>query len=185
MKYDDADYANTRLAGTIVRTKDGEPVRVKNVGYNFLTIIEPLDDAGLKEIGLYDLDLEPVPLGYVQHDNAFVYVCRAPMREDWRQGLRHNNMRIVAAEDAELRPRDLSNHYLRLCIRGEYADFDDCIKQIKLGRDTVAFHREWAITAYETLLHKGFEVGEFYLDRRECTLYEDYSFLSEALEETL
>ena len=87
--YDTAEYANSRLAETIVRIGD-VPIYVVCVRAGMVveyTILDS-DDDSVHTCKLEELNLEPVPLGYFNTHKSAYYASRQPRRDDWRQGLR-------------------------------------------------------------------------------------------------
>lgn len=91
MNYDTSDYAASRLVDTIVRIGQ-DPVRIISVNDLAAVEVESLIRARRKRVNFNDLNLEPVQLGYVNYQGQAVYACRMPKRNDWRQGLRYDNM---------------------------------------------------------------------------------------------
>jgi hypothetical protein len=96
MYADDPDYASKRLNNTLVRLLNGDLFHVYRVAASDIGAIGVSGTnyiSGNKMwVPLDDLDLEPIPLGFVNVDNNMVFTCRKPMRKDWRQGLSQNSL---------------------------------------------------------------------------------------------
>jgi len=182
--YDDnLEYAKGRLEGTVVRVGN-EPVLVMGVnavGGKIVSRVVPLDDLGNEKIvKVADLNLEPVPLGYVNHQGGAYYVTRKPMRRDWKQGLRQNNICFVGAEGFY----DMPWYDIQKTILGEYPKPLDAIDQVTRGRlKSVAFSRDFSVDNQRRLNYKGRHVVGTY--DKMFTLSPKYNYLNEYLQETL
>lgn len=163
--YDDINYANGRLVGTIVRLKD-EPVKVNDIYLQvdgITATVKHLKNGYNKDVLLNELNLEPVPLGFCNTPRGLSYLTRVPLRRDWRQGLRQHNMVALMGVD----PRFATERYLRRTIVGDYPTFKDALKQLKERKEDygfdhkIAFCRDFAIDeSYGTpkILYKWFGV---------------------------
>lgn len=89
--YDSTDYAQSRLMDTVVRV-NGNPVIVVGIADLAHIEVQTLIKSRRKTVTMQDLDLEPVELGYVNYNGCAIYASRKPKRQDWRQGLRYENM---------------------------------------------------------------------------------------------
>ena len=90
VSYDnDYEYAHAKLSGSIVRHK-GQPVTVFSVNEegaaikNHITLL-------CNCVPLEELDLTPVPLGYVNLGDGANYLTRIPHRS-WKQGVRFGSL---------------------------------------------------------------------------------------------
>lgn len=157
--YDTAEWANAKLHGTIVRLEDGTPIYVIKcftaddgkigVVYRLLRTDQH------RECLLENLNLEPVPLGYVNHTaGSAIYIARLPLRQDWKQGLRHGNYVIKGRGTAQL--NEVS---LLACITGQFHDLKACIDRAAKTGHKKAFHRHWAVGGDGELLYKDDVVG--------------------------
>lgn len=179
---DDWDYANSRLAGTVVRLAD-EPVFVHYIGEDMIaklcklsSLHEPFEEkADL-------LNLQPVPLGMCNFSGKANYLARIPMRKDWKQGLRKENFMSHSGIPHVLIPPDV----LGLTIQGKYPSFDECVASFKDAEVvSVAWHRHWAITRTFDLMYKDeYEPVGKYIDGI-YVLNDGFKHLQEALEESL
>jgi hypothetical protein len=175
----DFEYASTRLKGTIVRIGE-EPIIIGDVYGGDRVTFAYLERAGEALVcKLSDLNLKPVSLGMCNFLGEATFLCRMPMRNDWKQGLRRGNFRSLCGAPAELaKPLDLWR-----VITNKYPKFTECLGSLADVK-SMAWCREWAITKGHSLLYKGYGVvgsyvgGQFVLDN-------DYKFLDESLEESL
>lgn len=179
---DDWDYANNRLAGTVVRLGD-EPVFVHYIGEGMVARLSKLSS-------LYEdfeekanlLDLKPVSLGMCNCMGKANYLSRIPMRRDWKQGLRKENFISHTHIPNALIPPDI----LGLTIQGKYPTFKECLASFKDKKvESIAWHRHWAVDRNMDLLYKDEmrPVGK-YIDGV-YVLNEEFKHLQEALEESL
>lgn len=154
MQYDTAEYANNRLADTIVRLKD-EPVYVHGVRENWKVDITPLGKGDSEVCNFDQLNLEPVPLGFCNTRRAgAVYVSRLPRRDDWRQGLRQNTIKTFPVLG-----EPISYEYLRQAIVGVQRPLLEAVQAAEGTGKPIAFHRHWAVTESSKLQYKWDIVG--------------------------
>lgn len=146
MYEDDLDYATRRLNNTLVRLDNGEPFYISRTY---------LDDVGVmwhsgtnlvqgesQQVIHTSLDLEPVPLGFVNTSSDMVYVARKPMRRDWKQGLSHNSM----ITHGKLRPEDVNMKLLVQPIMQQYPSFARALASLQGKKNSVAFSRDFGIS---------------------------------------
>jgi len=189
--YDTAEYARTRLNETIIRYK-GAPVMVHDcqqdgklirVAYTFISG----DDEGVHHASLDEFNLDPVPLGYVNFKNNAHYLTRAPMRRDWRQGLRMMN--IFDPEGAN--PRQIGWKAVAETIVGKFPTFSSAIGKLQTSLESgraskIAFHRDFSLNTRGVLEYKGmFNVGEVDIATRFVTINDRSSWCREAFEEAM
>jgi hypothetical protein len=154
----DWEYAGTRLDGTIVRLWSGNPIEVLRCHEDGVNIQDLVNDR-VSTVDLGDLDLRPVPLGYARsssHHNQLVYVCRKPMRRDWRQGLRKNNYVVLGNEDSVIARKDLAQ-----CILGDHLSYEVAVESLKKGANEMLFHRHWKLNSIGEIHYKGLYVGRW------------------------
>lgn len=185
--YDDAGYASTRLTDTVVRTKDkGTPVLVHNILMSDNgPIVNCLDVLDKKDvvIPLDELDVNPPPLGYVNHGANATYVTRMPMRKDWKQGVRTSNMSTLQGYN----PIRLSLKHIGTTIIGKYPSFNSVVKAVRRAKpaQSMAFSRDFAVLHGDIIEYKGkFKVGKVEEDLS-INLYDEFHWVNEALIESL
>lgn len=168
--YEDAQYAGSRLNGTIVRSKSGAPIVIDKVvdGEDggliaYTHKFTEVPGVNRKKVLLNNLDLSPVPLGFAYNGHGVAYLQRTPKRNDWRQGLRRNTLRSSYGVDKRL----ITDTDLKRTIEGKYLNFELALDEAdNLGID-IPWCREFCIginrkLRHPTLLYKWFgEVGDF------------------------
>ena len=182
MRYDTDDYARSRLLHTIV-LHEGKPVEVGHIEGG-KAILQHLKDGTTVNVQLSEIDLTPIRLGYFNHGGDAHYLKRLPKRNDWRQGLRGNNVNM---------PRLLNTGVIELC-KGTYPSFEEACDMVEDGHDCVAFSRQFAIGSDGDLEYRGsFLVGHTKegdvvggVCRLETpVLVDKYKYLAEALKEAM
>ena len=161
MYEDDLEYASKRLNGTLVRLLNGTPFMVsrtyqaetlRHLGQNMLNE-ESVD------VAHNELDLEPVPLGFVNATSGMVYVCRKPMRRDWRQGLSANSIKVYG----HIGGRDLHFKLLNQPILKQYPSFKVAYGRVNTDKkESTAFSRDFGLRkvgGVVTLFYKQYPVG--------------------------
>lgn len=185
MYYDDIEYASRRLTSTLVRKANGAPFYVIAVtkiksdticsGSNTLT--NSIEDVNLREI-----DLTPVPLGFVNYEGQMGYACRRPMRKDWKQGLSQTSLNVYGIDKRRLNLVSLSDTVL-----GKYPTLKDSIEHVKLTRGAaMAFSRDFGLTNSGKeieLIYRKYPVGK--LVDQTLVLNPDKFFLEQHLTEAM
>lgn len=175
----DFEYANSRLSESVVRYND-VPIMVHAINNDGRVEGSSLVDGHGINCNLDELDLVPVQLGYVNYDGRAHYVMRKPVRRDWRQGLRHNNM----VSDTVPVPA-LPWACVAKTINNEYPTFEQARLMLKgkRGVTSIAWCRDFAIVKGWKVIHCGDTVGSIVNEK--VVLDEAFQYLKEALEETL
>ncbi|MDB4302053.1 hypothetical protein N9924_00650 [bacterium] len=175
----DYEYARSRLDNTVVRLVNGCPVLVNAVNMDGAHVTQLDGKGGENCVPLEALNLKPVPLGYVNMPNSkTAYICRAPKRNDWRQGMRHANIKVLG--NAGIHREEVGYLYIGRCIEGNYPPYDKALVMSKKG--SKAWCRDWAVHRASHLLNKGRVVGV--IVEGKPVLNEDYEYLMESLEES-
>lgn len=186
--YDTAAYAATRLAETVIRLK-GVPVLVttceqngKNILVHYTHIME---DAPPSANVIEDFDLDPVPLGYVNFGGKASYISRMPMRKDWRQGMRMSNI----VDTSGYNPTRMPLRVICQTIVGDFPSFDRAIAGVtrkSRAASSVAFHRDFAVTADGKLEYKGIvKAGEVNLEDASVSIPQNMNWIREAFAEAM
>lgn len=183
----DYEYARSRIAHTILCLDSGEPVYIHDVDLgNGLCSVNSIakEDDEIKLVSLDKINCKPPRLGFVNTRGVATYVSRMPLRRDWKQGLRRENMSSSTVPIREVKWSDLAN-----CILNKYPKLDKAYESIsKQGSPlkSIAFHRHWALTKFMDITYKGSTiVGKFDPKTFEITLNESYNHLYECLQESL
>lgn len=183
--YDTAEYAATRLIETVVMYK-GRPVTVKNCTQFGGKIAVAYHDV-VTEVGgqtfLDDLDLNPPVLGYVNVGKKNChYITRMPMRKDWKQGVRKNNITTYNG----IAP-DISMKHLANTIMNQFPSIADTVKNlsslVKGGyKGAMAFSRDFAADTYGVVWYKDvFKIGTIDLTNGGIKIDPKYEWTREAL----
>lgn len=182
----DYRYAATRLNETIVR-RNNQPVLVRNVSGDGMVDYYNILDGERGSCRLEDLDVRPMPLGYVNKAKKAYYMTRVPKRSDWRQGVRANNVMLVCRTPL----RGMLHSLIRALYKNK-TNFDGCFTEIAYRRaSSMSFHQHWALkvrrntTKSHQLCYKGIDnVGHVYEDKT-FKLRKGCHHLKEYLEECL
>lgn len=161
MYEDDIDYASRRLNNTLVRKLSGDPFYINRTMYDgqgkMIHVGTNLVSNESETVYHSDIDLEPVPLGFINTSSDMVYVARKPMRRDWRQGLSHNSMITYG----KLRPEEVNLKLLVQPILQKYPSFPRALQSLE-KKNSIAFSREFGISkrgAELQLVYRQHKVG--------------------------
>lgn len=127
------------------------------------------------------LNIEPVPLGYVNHKNGASYVRRAGARQ-WKQGLNRDNLRGPVINKGVL----LKSKELARTIKGKFPSYDEAYNIYSRTGKSRAFSREWALTSgllEPDLCYKDMRVGIGTI--KGPKLLPEFEYLTESLMETI
>jgi len=177
--YKEPQYAKQRLLETVVRWK-GNAVMVKEITGNRV-IFKILSNGTAGDCPFNELDINPVPLGYCNAGIDAQYLARIPMREDWKQGLRFNNLRNHQGHTPDISWKSIAN-----TIEGKYPTIEEAFKSLKSpNKNSVAFSRNFAITKEKRLRYKGNHDVGYFTDVNEYTLEGKYIYLKELATEEI
>ena len=181
--FNEPRYARQALANCLLRIGK-EPVWVCEIDDDYsTTFLNPLTGKSKRIDDLREiegLNIDPVPLGYVNFDSTAEYVQRIPRRR-WKQGLCPESCSIP-----------MSSHHLQgkqvsECIMGIYPDLDTCIKKVTYNyKVSMAFGRRWAVThgvVDPSLKYKNKVVG--IVKDGECKLSPKFSYLQQVLDKVV
>lgn len=185
MYQDDPDYASKRLNTTLVRLLDGSPFLVNKVCANDSNILGTTGTNLLTDEALWvplsELDLEPVPLGFINLKGNMTFTCRKPMRKDWRQGLSSNSLISYGA----LLVGEINFKCLVQPIMNQYPSYARALADIPKFT-SIAFCRDFGLVrkgGSVSLIFRKYEVG--YVDGNRAILNHDKTFLQQHLEEVI
>lgn len=184
MYYDDLEYANKRLAGTLVRDITGSPFVVSSVdsiGGKFVCFGTHLVSQQTEAVPLEKIDLTPVPLGFFNHEYRMYFSCRKPMRSDWKQGLSNKSLLIYGTTDR------FGFGVLTQPILNTYPKLNRALEILsKRVSGSVAFSRDFGIAKKDKellLFYRKYEVGK--VEKNLPVLNRDKFFLGQHLEEVV
>lgn len=182
---DDLEYAKKRLEGTLIRKSDGHPFIVDQVSVESKVMVcfgTDMASGVIETLPLSQLDLTPVKLGFVNYNGKMVFVCRKPMRKDWKQGLSLNSLVVYGSDK-----RDIGLRSLTKTVMNDYPSLADCISYLKKTKNrSMAFSRDFGLASRgeETLLvYRKYEVGKLIEGR--LVLNPDKFFLEQHLAEVV
>lgn len=184
MRYESEEDVKLRLHNSLVR-KGEHPVYVQAVDSKEVVTIHNVFTGRKERVNVEELNLSPVPLGYVVSEDVVYYVTRKPTRR-YKQGLTSDNM--VVKEVLRNRHTRLPINDKGLCnaVMGIYPSIEEAFQGCRNGEDIVPFSREWAVANYKDdlcVLHKGDVVG--YVGDESVMLSPDKYYLKESLMEAL
>lgn len=148
----DWEYAKSRLEGTVVSYND-RPVLVSSVGSDGVEINNFYNGESLGVVELGDLDFTPFKLGFVNHRGIATYLARVPKRDNWKQGMRENNVRALYGADSNT----LAKRKIFDTIVGNFPSYEDACSGCA-GASSIAWDRDWALSSDGEILYKYFGV---------------------------
>lgn len=193
--YKDKGYANGRLQGTIVRRKK-IPVLVREIRGDAVSALNMVTKE--EEVFNYkELDITPVPLGYVNFNKHAFYLTRSPVRNDWRQGLRDRSMvwRWYSYDDYTQQYALITKagkdcgipiDCLAKTIMDEYPTFRRALSSLKLlnKANSMSFSRFFAIRGDNSLMYRTLKVGDIN-ENGKIVLLDKFFYLKESVQEVL
>ncbi len=187
--YDTAEYAGTRLIETVIMYKN-RPVKVLNCtqfGKQIAVAYADVITDQTSQAFLDDMDLNPPILGYVNVGKSSChYVTRMPMRKDWKQGVRKNN--IITAQGYA---PDISLKHLAKTIMNDFPSIGEVVKTLaymkaNLTNACIAFNRDFAADTKGQVWYKSlFVVGRVDLNNGGIKIDPKYEWVREALMEVV
>lgn len=172
--YDTANYAGTRLNGTIVLVKR-TPVYVNNVNNDMSVRGQTLGQrVKAVDTNLGEMNMTNLKLGYLNKGGVAYYMSRRAMRHDWRQGLRVNNVECVPMKN------NLALEDIAQCLRQRYPSLGDAIGIASRGT-SCAWCSEFCVTSDSGIYWKSHCIGS--IDDDAITLRPRFKFLSKLLKE--
>ena len=181
-------YASSRLVGSVVRL-DNYPVIVQDVG-NKECLVRKLGQHHLFTTETNNLDINPLPLGYVNTSSGLNYSVRMPARK-YRQGLRAETFYTKALKGYRIK---FDSPDLVPTIRGKFPSLEECLNSLfNDEQELIAFNRHWAVSKVKggkatKLWYKTDHVGHLVLNKKnyvDTNLYENCAYLKETLDGVL
>ena len=192
------DDARIRLRATLLRTKTGKPIYVRDVSFKkhpfdyYLHVIY-LSNRAEDILPLKDIDLLPVPLGNVNINEIALFVSRTPSRI-WKQGLSNENMNYTCFLFTGLPKLDIFNRCLMAPITNKYPSIYDCyINMSKYKSHSQAFSRQFSLYKNINIIYRCREavgtIDEGSISKNNNTvkfkLFENFAYLNEVLTESI
>ena len=177
MYEDNLEYAKGRLESTLVRVGE-EPFyvhQIKTLGPSMIAEGLFYHSGEVKTVKLSSINIEPVPLGYVNYGAHCYFIMRKPARK-WKQGLCFGNIAFVGAQGF----REFPINEMRNTIKNIYPTFNEATRLVKGEHKSVAFSRDFAVTRNNEVLYRGRQVGVW---DKLINLNDKYKYLSEYVEE--
>jgi hypothetical protein len=155
--YKEADYAHSRITNTIVRLGT-EAVFVRCVRDDMsCEVTSDVDSDESRSVHLDELNPLSPPLGFINWRGRVYYLSRRPMRRDWRQGIRPNQLRCMVGVT------DITHNMVMDCIRGNtFPTVRYAIGKVVGGKAGVAISRDFALKrngGAVVLMYKWHKVG--------------------------
>ena len=180
---DNVEYARQRLNETII-THQGKAVMVVDVnkqGAKKPLLIISTEILTGKQIAdsIDNYDLTPVKLGFVNAKNNVGYVARKPLRNDWRQGLRANQVIVPYSSSGKffIDFKDIAK-----TIEGIFPTIEE-IRDMKMMR---AFSRDFSVDKNDDIYYRAFgKVGNFIDKTRNFLLDAKFFWVEERLKEVV
>lgn len=179
------DDANMRLSRTIIR-KAGIPIYVSEftspTDFRYYELLNR-EQGHTEEASLTDedVDIKPVPLGYVNFQGQSHYLSRQPRRR-YKQGLDVESLH--AGRHCRDRRQVLFSQSFIDTVMGNWPSFEECHQAVnRFSLTSLAFDREWAVGMEGRLLYKGDKVGS--IGEGVPSLKEQRFYLRESLEEAM
>lgn len=178
--YDSVHYAETRLVNTVVLVKR-KPVYVKRINRDrTVRVVAAVRGKGRERsylVKLDDLIVFDLRLGFVNYDGSARYLSRRTLRNDWRQGLRENNVRAsMGGVDSDLIGRALLHRYPCFKAAVELVSSQ--------GHHSAAWCEDFAVSSYPlTVMWRKDAIGTISEDT--ITLSNKYRFLRKQLKESI
>ena len=189
MYKDDAAYTNMRLKDTVVRHREGYLVLVGIVDRKeegFSADVRRVSGKGSKAyvVKLSDLELSSPVLGNVDYEGISIYAARQPKRNDWRQGLRAENL-VYTHKGMAKNWRGLPYNILEMAVYNKYSNYTECLKAVTFHEATSrSFSRNFSIDKRLKVWYKNRVVVGFDMDGTP-KLDKKYTWLKEALNDAL
>jgi hypothetical protein len=188
----DAKYAASRIVNTYLPLKENnELVYIANLicakdnSLDKSTIIG-YDRKGRMEVNLSinDFKFSVGKLGYVNSEyEGASYLVRIPLRRDYKQGLRANQLGLQRNTSLSSISSDwLTDNSAKIsdCLAGKYNTVDNIIELVEEVDHDIAFSKNFAISEKYNLLYKGFTVGKVTKDDK-LKLDFKFNFLEQEL----
>jgi len=203
----DHEYAASKLHNTVVKVKDPSTglLHVDSIvkdGADLSKAVVKGSNKFSRGMSVYMADIEfaPGPLGYLTTaSKGLIYLVRSPIRRDYKQGLRANQLAYLPSTEAHRR-KPMSNILnaaygvkdndfyepeflcaLADCLHSSYKKIETAVEMAEETGFGQAFSKQFAISDKFNLEYRGLTVGTL-LDNGRIKLGNEFSFLEQELE---
>lgn len=175
--YDNVNYANERLVGTICMVNKQATnilaIKAKTVAHT------PLRTGVQMNNKIEELDITPPTLGYINYNNIATYATRMPVRK-YKQGLVLPYIHLLNGWAM----REIPSINLADMLEDSYPSYQDTIDVLHKKKDlaVIAFSHDFAMCNNLQLYHRGiYHVGEAKKNGN-WELFDQYHWVAEGLE---
>ncbi len=177
--YDTADYAGSRLNGTVILLKR-QPVYVEQVRNRdgckmvYGTTMGRGHHAVQEDLAKFNVT--DYRLGYFNKNGVAYYMSRKAMRQDWRQGLRPNNVQVTPHD------RGVEVEDIALCLRQRFPSLSGALAKLGEGHESCAWCKDFAVQVNGIVFWKAHPCG--IVEDDTITLNDRYKFLTKLIKES-
>jgi len=130
------------------------------------------------------MDISPFKYGYSNFNGTVVFVTRMPLRNDWRQGNRINQLQIQTLTGRNVRGEyDISMWDLKDTVENKFYKYSTCLDMMEDGYGARAINRDFAVNRDFQLFYRNINVGNINLDNGEVDLLPKFFWLQESINE--
>lgn len=190
----DSEYAASRLTNSIMKAKDYDTGVIKVLriyttsgarAFDKAVVIGYNKDFQETKLSPSQIEFSVGKLGYVNwFGRGTWYVTRMPIRRDYKQGLRYNQLSFKGGDSALRESETETKGFFKAladCLFNKYPPFNTALDLVEDTGNTVAFSRHFAVSNKFSLAHRGAKVG-IVTDNGEMRLEKKFSFLEQELE---
>lgn len=186
----DIDYARKRLDCSLVRAKDFL-FFVESVGSKSSVIGSKIHKQmhDPLSVGLDDIDIRPITLGYFNVGKTSYYFARKPVRKEWKQGLTAYNLDVFDLSGQKVRHSFAASPSNSVVFSDNTRDSLTFKKALELlskkssSEHSLAFHKNWCLGKTFDLYYKTFFVGSLNINNGKPSLLNSFKYLEESFEE--
>ena len=193
----DLRYAVTRMVGSFFKIKEenktvlGKIIEINGPSNSLRTakVFYTLREyENSKSCSIFDIDYYPGKLGYTldKYDYSWKYLQRLPLRRDWKQGLRNNQL-VWATSNRDERS-SVNGNFLEFnydttlnCLENKYPEFDITLENVEETGMIQAFSKNFAVDKDYKVLYKANVVGGINTQNK-VKLSKKFEFLKQELE---
>lgn len=152
--YTNIEYARSRLVQTVVRV-GGKAAYVEELTKTTVKWSDFIEGKSSSS-KIAEMDITPVPLGYCNTMGLTTYLVRYPVRQDWKQGLRHKTLKTIGPKALRVTSDMIPWVDVFKTINGVYPKFLEVVKHLHDNKDirSEAYCRDFAIYQDMTIMYK-------------------------------